>query len=98
MDRQDIPCAFCGQPFLERELTRHHCKPRSRGGSHHDIALLCRQCHGMVHATYTNQTLSALYPTILKLRDAPELASFLKWVRKQPSSRRKVNKARTRKL
>jgi hypothetical protein len=98
MERDSIPCALCGRAFTERELTRHHCKPRSRGGTSDGIALICRQCHGMVHATYTNETLGALYPTIRKLREAPELASFLKWVRKQPSSRRKVNKARTRKL
>ena len=98
MERETMECGLCQRPFLERELTRHHCKPRSHGGSHHHIALLCRQCHGMVHATYTNQTLAAMYPTIRKLREAPELESYLKWVRKQPSSRRKANKVRKRKL
>jgi 5-methylcytosine-specific restriction enzyme A len=98
MERDPIPCALCDRPFLERELTRHHCKPRSRGGTTDHVALICRQCHGMVHATYTNETLAAVYSTIRKLREAPELASFLKWVRKQPSTRRKANKARRRKL
>jgi 5-methylcytosine-specific restriction enzyme A len=51
----------------------------------------------MVHATYTNATLAALYPTIDQLRHAPELAAFLKWVRKQPPSRRKRNVSRRRK-
>jgi hypothetical protein len=98
MDGDQIPCSFCHRPFSERELTRHHCKPRSRGGTSDDIALICRQCHGMIHATHTNETLAALYPTIRKLHEAPELASFLKWVRKQPSSRRKVNRPRRRKV
>jgi hypothetical protein len=52
----------------------------------------------MVHATYTNATLAALYPTAAKLRDAPELEAFLKWVRRQPPSRRKRNAPRRRKL
>jgi hypothetical protein len=52
----------------------------------------------MVHATYTNQTLAARYPTIAQLRQAPELASFLRWVRKQAPSRRKRNRPRRRKL
>jgi hypothetical protein len=52
----------------------------------------------MVHATYTNATLAALYPTIDRLRQAPELAPFLRWVRKQPPSRRKRNQPRRRKL
>ena len=52
----------------------------------------------MVHSTYTNGTLAALYPTIKQLRQAPELAPFLRWVRKQPPSRRKRNRERRRKL
>jgi hypothetical protein len=60
--------------------------------------MICSQCHGMVHATYTNATLALAYPTIEMLRDAPELAGYLKWVRKQPTTRRKRNKSRKRKL
>ena len=30
--------------------------------------MLCSQCHGMIHATYTNATLAALYPTLGQLR------------------------------
>jgi site-specific DNA recombinase len=56
------------------------------------------QCHGMVHATYTNRTLEAMYPTIEQLRKAPELAGFLRWVRKQPPTRRTRNKPRRRKI
>jgi hypothetical protein len=52
----------------------------------------------MVHATYTNATLAALYPTVEQLRKAPELGSFLRWVRKQPPSRRKRNHTRRRRL
>ena len=62
------------------------------------MELLCPQCHGMVHATFTNRTLEALYPTLAELRRAPELAAFLAWVRKQPPSRRKRNAPRRRKL
>ena len=36
----------------------------------------------------TNATLANVYPTIEQLRSAPELAGFLRWVRKQPPSRR----------
>ena len=52
----------------------------------------------MVHATYTNRTLEALYPTLADLRRAPELAAFVKWVRKQPATRRTKNARRRRKL
>jgi 5-methylcytosine-specific restriction enzyme A len=93
-----VPCVLCGRAFPRRQLTRHHCLPRQKGGTSEDVELICSQCHGMVHATYTNETLAALYPTIAQLRRAPELSGYLRWVRKQPSSRRKRNHPRRRKL
>ena len=95
---EPIWCGLCGRPFVRRGLTRHHCLPREKGGTHADVELLCPQCHGMVHATYTNGTLAALYPILEQLRQAPELAGYLRWVRKQPPSRRKKNRPRRRKL
>jgi hypothetical protein len=79
-------------------LTKHHCLPREKGGTRDHVKLICAQCHGMVHATYTNETLAALYPSIEALRKAPELASYLRWVRKQPPSRHKRNRPRRRKI
>jgi hypothetical protein len=52
----------------------------------------------MVHATYTNRTLAAVYPTLAKLREAPELEPFLRWVRKQPPSRRTRNLPRRNRI
>jgi len=92
------PCALCGRPFERGQLTRHHCLPRQKGGTPADIELMCRQCHGMVHATYTNATLAALYPGIQELRQAPELRAYLRWVRKQPAGRIKRNRSRRRKI
>jgi hypothetical protein len=97
-EQAPVPCSLCGRPFPPRQLTKHHCRPREKGGKKEDVELLCPQCHGMVHATYTNATLAALYPTIDRLRAAPELGDFLRWVRKQAPSRRKKNLPRRRKI
>jgi hypothetical protein len=97
-DANLTPCGLCGRPFDRARLTKHHCLPRERGGTVEDVELLCSQCHSMVHATYTNRTLAAQYPTIAELRQAPELAPFLRWVRKQPPTRRTRNEPRRRKL
>ncbi len=94
----DHPCALCGRLFDKRQLTKHHCVPRAKGGTTEDVALICSQCHGMVHATYSNATLEQMYPTVEMLRDAPELAKYLKWVVKQPATRHKKNKPRRRKI
>lgn len=98
METTAIYCSLCGRPFERRQLTKHHCLPRQKGGGTADVALLCPQCHGMVHCTFTNATLATLYPTIEQLRQAPELTAFLRWVRRQPPSRRKRNRPRQRKL
>ncbi|MBP3957760.1 HNH endonuclease [Gemmata sp. G18] len=92
------PCGLCGRGFSRAALTQHHCLPKSKGGTSEDLAMICSQCHGMVHATYTNATLAAVYPTIEALRKAPELIAFIKWVRKQPVTSRKRNKERRQKL
>lgn len=94
----DQPCGLCGRGMPRRLLTQHHCRPKSKGGTIEDVELLCGQCHGMVHATFTNATLAAVYPTLPELRQAPELAGFLKWVRKLDPTRRKRNKERKRKV
>jgi hypothetical protein len=97
-DIASIPCGLCGRPFPRSGLTRHHCLPRARGGTAEDIELLCSQCHSMVHATYTNATLAAVYPTLADLRRAPELEKYLRWVRKQAPTRRTRNQPRRRKI
>jgi 5-methylcytosine-specific restriction enzyme A len=93
-----IPCGLCGRAFERAALTKHHCKPKSKGGTEDDVELLCGMCHGMIHATFTNQTLAAAYTTLEELRRAPELAKFIRWVRKQPTTRRTRNATRKRKL
>jgi 5-methylcytosine-specific restriction enzyme A len=97
-ERAPEPCRLCDRPFPPDRLTKHHCKPKSKGGTPDDVERICAQCHGMIHATFTNATLAALYPTMEQLRSAPELGPFLAWVRKQPPSRKKHNKERRRKV
>src|SRR5262249_59539347 len=71
---QPVPCSLCERPFSRSQLTKPHCLPKSRGGTADDVERLCSQCHGMVHATFTNNTLAALYPPIDQLHPAPDLA------------------------
>ena len=97
-ESETIPSALCGRAFPPARLTKHHCLPRQKGGREEHVELLCGQCHGMVHATYTNGTLALRYATIEELRAAPELVAFLRWVRKQPPTRRTRNKRRRHRL
>lgn len=93
-----IPCGLCGRAFERPQLTKHHCLPRSKGGTREDVELLCSQCHSMVHCTYTNGTLAGRYATLDELRQAPELEKYIRWVRKQPPTSRSRNARRKRRL
>ncbi len=92
------PCGLCGRVFESKLLTGHHCLPKEKGGTWHDIVLICQQCHSMVHATFTTRTLAEYYYTLELLRKAPELQGFIKWVRKQPASRYTKNARRNQRI
>ncbi len=90
-------CALCGRSV--RELTAHHLVPRSQ---HRRIAKrtgrtveelradtvdLCQPCHRMVHKTLTEKELASDWQSIDKLRQHPQLQTFVEWVSKQPDRR-----------
>jgi hypothetical protein len=67
-------------------LYRHHLVPQSRknhSDEYGDIAQLCRDCHRKIHATWDNKTIAEFYQTVGRVRSAPEIQSYLKWIRKQ---------------
>ena len=97
-EQATLPCGLCGRAFARSGLTKHHCLPRQKGGTSEDVELICSQCHSMVHATYTNGTLADRYATLAELRRAPELEKYIRWVRKQPATRRTRNARRRHKL
>ncbi len=69
---------------MPRSRKRH--KTRKTGDPTLPLVGLCRNCHEMVHATFDNKQLERLYHTVDALRAAPELASYLAWIRKQPAT------------
>lgn len=98
MEEKIIPCELCGRGCTREQLTKHHALPRSEGGTMEHVELICHQCHSMVHQTFANETLAKLYPTMEILRKAIELEGYIRWVRKQPVTRRTKNAPRNRKI
>ena len=88
-------CALC-----EREgvtLTRHHLLPREEGGKEEHIAMICEACHKHIHALYTNKELALFLDTIDKLKADPQISKYLKFIQKQPPTKRiKVKKPASR--
>lgn len=92
-------CELCKRQ--EVETTEHHLTPKEMGGTFMPTAMLCIPCHKQIHALYTNDELAVRLNTIQDLRSDPKIASFIKWIRKQPSSKlvrtRKSNERKKRK-
>jgi 5-methylcytosine-specific restriction enzyme A len=77
-------CELCVRSPIK--LYRHHLVPQSRK-NHSDeygaIARICRDCHRKIHATWDNKVLAEFYQTVGRIRSAPEIQSYLKWIKKQ---------------
>jgi hypothetical protein len=80
-------CQLCGREVPRDLITLHHLTPKQRGGKAHHRAPLCKPCHKQIHAAFTNVELERVYHSLELLRAAPQLQSFLKWVRKQKPHR-----------
>ncbi|WP_462410851.1 HNH endonuclease [Neobacillus sp. Marseille-QA0830] len=88
-------CELCGRE--EVEITVHHLLPKEMGGTFGDTANLCIPCHKQIHALYTNEEIAARLTSIPDLRKDEKLARFIKWIRKQPSSKiMKIKKSKER--
>ncbi|WP_211750311.1 HNH endonuclease [Paenibacillus sp. Marseille-Q4541] len=67
--------------------TVHHLTPREEGGTDMPTAHLCIPCHKQIHYLFTNVELVVLGLTTIKsLLLEPTIASYVKWIRKQPAA------------
>ena len=89
-------CELCEREDVD--TTVHHLLPKETGGTFGPIAHLCTPCHKQIHALYTNEEIAARLISINQLKDDPQLSRFLKWIRKQPSTKlMKIKKSNDRK-
>jgi len=89
-------CALCGREVAR--LTQHHLIPRTRHSNRRNKKRFSRQevrqrridvcwpCHKTIHAALTEKELEEPYNTAESLRSHPEIAKFIRWVRKQTDS------------
>jgi hypothetical protein len=93
----DAPrCELCQRAVPERE--KHHLIPRTRHRNKKNkkdfdrdevkgrLAWLCPACHDQVHALLTEKELERHYNTLPDLAGHPQLARFVRWVRKRPAA------------
>ncbi|CAO3443904.1 HNH endonuclease [Azospirillum largimobile] len=76
-------CPLCGRPMVPgASLNEHHLVPRTYGGR--DTVTMHRICHAKIHAVLTEQQLRDHYHEIEALRGHPDIAAFIRWVRRKP--------------
>jgi len=70
----------CGICFRDvKSTSKHHIKPKSRGGKNDDTVPACKTCHRQVHALYTEKELALMsFEDLLK---QPDMSKYLKWIR-----------------
>lgn len=77
------PCPVCGRPVVPGpSADRHHWLPRSRGGR--DSGAIHVVCHRKIHSVFTPKELAVQYGTPEAVRSHPDIAAFVRWVRRKP--------------
>ncbi|MFE1598488.1 restriction endonuclease [Methylobacterium sp. ID0610] len=77
-------------PLCERRIpphsrqSRHHLTPKLKGGTHGGTVQLHQICHSAIHARYSEAEIARRLADVASLRDDPEIARFLAWVRTKP--------------
>jgi hypothetical protein len=75
-------CPLCGRQMMRgRSVNEHHLIPRMYGGIEKFVVHWV--CHSKIHSVLTESQLAFESNTFAKLREHPELARFIKWVRKR---------------
>jgi 5-methylcytosine-specific restriction endonuclease McrA len=80
---EDLTCPLCGRPMVPGPtVDEHHLVPRSLGGR--EKQRLHKVCHQKIHQALKPREIARHYTTWEALRDQPEIATFIDWVRKRP--------------
>lgn len=92
-----LVCPLCERPIPPALESRHHLVPKLKGGTHGPVEILHSICHAKIHTTLTESEIARDFDTVDKLREHPEIAKFVRWVRKRPIDHRSRNR-RSRRL
>ncbi len=83
-------CQLCDRAVAR--LTDHHLVPRQHTKRKKldpgETIKICPACHRQIHTLFDNRQLAQELNTIDALKNHPDMAKFLAWVRKQDPDRK----------
>ncbi|MEZ4957816.1 MAG: HNH endonuclease [Saprospiraceae bacterium] len=90
-------CPICDRELGNKNISKHHLIPKSKGGKHTDTIDLHNICHQKIHSVFTEKELKDHFNTIEKIREHEEIQKFIKWVAKQDPAFYQGNRTSNRK-
>ncbi|GLS45798.1 restriction endonuclease [Methylobacterium brachythecii] len=82
---EPVICPLCERPIPPRaQQSLHHLLPKLKGGARGMTVRLHQICHSAIHARYSEAEIALRLTDIEALRDDPEIARFVAWVRTKP--------------
>jgi hypothetical protein len=75
-------CLICGRELVPgKSVNEHHLVPKTYKGR--ETITIHIICHTKIHSVFSEKELNDYYHTPERLREHPEMAKFIKWVRKK---------------
>ena len=86
VSEEPVPvCVLCGRVMpVHAKSSLHHLTPKLKGGARMGTVRLHQICHSAIHARYTEAEIARGLARPDALREDPELARFVRWVRTKP--------------
>ena len=82
---EPVICPLCDRPIpRQARSSLHHLTPKLKGGTHRGTVRLHQICHSAIHARYSEAEIARRLADVGALREDPEIARFLDWVRTKP--------------
>jgi DNA-binding sugar fermentation-stimulating protein len=78
-------CELCKREV--EVLTRHHLKPKARGGAKGMHVMVCLSCKDMIHRLIPNKELDREYDTLEKLLANKKVQKYVKWISNKKKER-----------
>ena len=93
-------CSICKRELGNKNISKHHLVPKSKGGKFMDTIMIHNICHQKIHSVFTEKELKNYFNSVEKLISHDAIKKFVKWVaKKDPAfydgtseSKRKKNK------